>query len=297
MSTSDDAGAWAIDRHVNLQGLAVRYRDLPGDDVPLLLINGIGASMEMWTHFVRQLDGRRVIALDLPGSGESQPPMFPVGMSWFANRVALLLDELGLDEVDTLGFSFGGAVAQQFALDHPARVRRLVLAATTPGVPAVPGSPMALLAASTPLRYLDPAWGALLVPHMVGGRTMRDSKVLMREMPLRQEIPPTWWGYLTQLGAIAAWSSHAWVSKLTMPTLVIHGDDDRLCPVRNARWVAQTIPDCRYEEMAGAGHLLLLDEAPTAAAIITDFLDAGNVAVTPVPIERARRRQPTDSAA
>lgn len=289
-----DPGEWAPDRFVTLDGLTLRYRRRPGAGAPLLLINGIGAAMEMWTHFVRQLDGRDLIALDLPGAGGSQAPNYPVGMSWFAGRAVALLDELGLPMADVLGFSFGGTVAQQLAIDHPHRVRRLILAATTPGIPAMPGSPIALLAASTPLRYLDPALGMLLVPHMVGGRTMRDRNVLMREMPLRLEIPPTWWGYLTQLGAIATWSSQAWLPSLPHPTLVLHGDDDRLCPVSNARCMARAIPHCLYVEVPGAGHLLLLDEAARSAGIVSEFL--GGPAAPALPAKR-RRAGSTGSAA
>ncbi len=266
-------GEWAPDLYIDVHGLRIRYRRWGTvGGVPLLLVNGIGAGLEMWAPFVAELDGRDVVALDLPGSGLSDAPSYPVGMRWFADRTAMFLDALSIDRADVLGFSFGGAVAQQFALAHAGRIRRLALVSTTPGIPAMPGSPLALLAASTPLRYFDPSLGRLLVPHMVGGRTYRDRRVLEAEMPLRQEQPPTWWGYLVQLSAIATWSSNLWLRKLSVPTLVLHGDDDRLCPVTNARWMASVIPDCEFIELPRAGHLLVLDEPRLAADTILGFL-------------------------
>ncbi|MFV0460326.1 MAG: alpha/beta fold hydrolase [Actinomycetales bacterium] len=277
MKHEDDwDGSWSPDRYLTLDHAQVRYRRRSGRSqagVPLVLVNGIGAAMEMWADFLVGMDDREIIAFDLPGAGRSTAAPLPVGMSWFAGQVAKILDALGVDVVDMLGFSFGGTVAQQFARDHPHRLRRLVLASTTPGLPSLPGDPLALLIALTPMRYLDRTLGAMLVPHMVGGRTYRDRRVLMHQLPLRQEQPPTWWGYLTQLWAIGTYAGSLDLKSITASTLVLHGDDDRLCPVINARWMASTLPNARYRELHGAGHLLLLDEPAKAGRYVREFLD------------------------
>jgi pimeloyl-ACP methyl ester carboxylesterase len=261
------------DQYLMIDDLELRYRRLgPHGGVPLLLVNGIGAALEMWAPFVEQLIDVDLVIVDLPGSGRSQPPRFPVTMAWFATSVVRVLDDLGLDRVDVLGFSFGGAVVQQLAHDHPQRVRRLVLCATTPGIPAVPGSPFALLAAASPLRYLDEQAGMFIVPWMAGGRTLREPDLMTREVVRRQLEPPTWWGYLMQVTAITWWSAHLWLGALRMPTLVLHGDRDPLCPVVNARWLAGRIAGSTMVVLPGAGHLFLLDEPQRAAEIVRDFL-------------------------
>ena len=94
---------------------------------PLLLITGIGANLDMWAPFARLVGDRELIAFDPPGAGLSQRPRRPLGMRGLAGVVRELLDALGLERVDVLGYSFGGALAQELAHRAPDRVRRLVL--------------------------------------------------------------------------------------------------------------------------------------------------------------------------
>ena len=101
---------------------------------PLLLINGIGAHLDMWEPFARLLGDRRVIAFDLPGCGESPRSSRPVRMPGLARLVRDLLDALGETQADVLGYSFGGALAQELAHRYPDRVRRLILCGTSPGM-------------------------------------------------------------------------------------------------------------------------------------------------------------------
>src|SRR5256885_11702060 len=99
-----------------------------GEGEPLLLINGLGANLEMWQPLVRGLaDGRELIAFDLPGTGRSARPRWPLRMSQLAHVVTELLDELGYEQPDVLGYSLGGIVAQELAHRAPERIRRLVL--------------------------------------------------------------------------------------------------------------------------------------------------------------------------
>src|SRR4051794_35294024 len=147
-----------------------------GPGPPLLLINGIGAPLEMWANFARRIRGRQVVMFDLPGSGRSQSPTLPMRMSGFARVTEALLDELDLPSVDVLGYSFGGAVAQELARRAPDRVRRLILCATFPGIPSVPPDPVVLALMATPLRYTSRTLGAWIVPRIAGGRTARDAR-------------------------------------------------------------------------------------------------------------------------
>ena len=102
----------------------------PSEHLPILFFNGIGANIEAVAPLAEALTERPFIMFDMPGTGESPDPVVPYTpftMSWTASQI---LDQLGLGTVDVMGVSWGGAMAQHFALQHPRRTRRLVSAAT-----------------------------------------------------------------------------------------------------------------------------------------------------------------------
>jgi poly(3-hydroxyalkanoate) depolymerase len=243
-----------------------------GAGPPLLLINGIGAPIEMWQPLARRLDGHEVIMFDLPGSGRSRAPAVPLRMPGFARVAAGLLDALGHARVDVLGYSFGGLVAQELSRLAPARVRRLVLCATAAGVPSLPPHPLTLMLMLTPARYYTRSLGAWIVPRIAGGRTARDARALRRDLDYRQANPPSVVGYAQQLFAATGWSSQLWLHQLRQRTLVLHGDDDPLVPLANARWMSQRLPNSRLHVLEGAGHLFLVDEPGRIVGTIEDFL-------------------------
>jgi poly(3-hydroxyalkanoate) depolymerase len=242
---------------------------------PLLLITGIGANLDMWAPLARLVDDRELVAFDAPGVGLSQRPRLPLRMGDLARIVRELLDELALEQVDVLGYSFGGALAQELARRAPERVRRLVLCATGPGLGGVPPRPMAALMLATPARYYHPKLLELTVPHIAGGRTARDRTVLAAQAAERLARPPDVLGYAYQLYAAAGWSSLPWLHRVRQPTLIVAGDDDPTVPLLNARLLAARLPDARVHVIKGGGHLFLLDEPHSALPEIGAFLDAG----------------------
>ena len=246
-----------------------------GAGPPLLLITGIGAHIEMWAPFARLVADRELIAFDAPGSGLSQRPPRPLGMRSLAAIVRALLDELDLDRVDVLGYSWGGGLAQELARRAPERVRRLVLCATGPGLGGVPPRPLAALMLATPARYFHPRLLALSVPHIAGGRTAREPSALTDQAAARLHRPPDPLGYAYQLYAAAGWTSLPWLHRLQQPTLVVAGEQDPSVPLGNARILAGRLPHARIEVVKGGGHLFLLDEPESAAAAIDAFLNGG----------------------
>jgi poly(3-hydroxyalkanoate) depolymerase len=213
-----------------------------------------------------------VIAFDAPGVGESTAYPWPRRMSGIAGTVERMLDVLGYDRVDVLGVSLGGVVAQQLTHQAPDRVRRLVLAATGPGLGGVPGSPRALLALATPRRYRQPDYYRRIAGRVYGGAARRDPDALLHGSLARFVEPPSVPGYLGQLYAITGWTSLPWLPTLPQPTLVLAGDDDPIVPVRNGRILACRIPDARLHVLPGAGHLFLLEQPAPMAALVTRFL-------------------------
>lgn len=240
---------------------------------PLLLVNGIGATGDLWDDLRAHLADRETIAFDAPGVGGSPPPTYPFRLRWYARKLAQLVATLGHDAVDVLGLSWGGALAQELATRHPERVRRLVLAATTPGVLSVPGRPSAMAVLATPQRYYDPAYLARVAPTLYGGAIREHPELLARHGQVRATRPPTPYGYLAQLLALRRWTSLPGLRRMRIRTLVLAGDDDPIIPLTNARIIARVAPRARLQVVEGGGHLFVFTRPAEHARIIRDFLD------------------------
>src|SRR5256886_9528686 len=153
------------------QRLRVALRKGDGTRTPLLLLNGIGVNLEVLQQFVDALaPAIEVIRFDVPGTGGSPAPLIPYRFSVLARLVTKMLDQLGYQQIDVLGVSWGGALAQQFAFQYPVRCRRLILVSTGTGALMVPGNPSALTKIATPRRYQDPVYMAQVAGEIYGGK-------------------------------------------------------------------------------------------------------------------------------
>jgi poly(3-hydroxyalkanoate) depolymerase len=263
-------------RRVDVDGVQLRT-SVRGAGSPLLVLTGIGASLELSAPFERALNpyGVQTLALDAPGTGESTRYRRPRRMPGLARTVERTLEALGYDRVDVLGVSFGGILAQQLAHQAPKRVRRLVLAATAAGVPllgGVPGSPRALLALATPRRYHSPDYYRRIAGTLYGGEARRDPDAVLHGSIARFSEAPSLGGYLGQLYAISFWTGLPWLWRLRQHTLVLVGDDDPIVPVVNGKILTRVIPHARLEIIRGGGHLFLLERPTEIAALVADFL-------------------------
>ena len=259
--------------HVGRQRLRVMVEQ-PGGGRPLLLINGIGATGDLFRPFREHLTDRETIAFDAPGVGGSPAQCYPPTMRRLAGVVAGLVEQLGHEQVDVLGVSWGGALAQELARRHPHTVRRLVLAATMSGWTSLPGRPIALTILMSPIRYYSPDYLQRVAPTLYGG-TIREHPELLREHSrIRAAHPPSLVGYAHQLAALRRWTSLPWLHKLPQPTLVLAGHDDPIVPLVNARLLARRIPAGQLQIIDRGGHLFLFTEAEEVAAAVRNFLDA-----------------------
>jgi poly(3-hydroxyalkanoate) depolymerase len=261
------------ERSVRVDGLDVRVAT-QGSGPPLLLITGIGANVDMWAPLTQVLDGRETIAFDAPGTGQSSRPRRPMRMPALARHVCALLDVLGRERVDVLGYSFGGALAQELARRAPERVRKLVLCATAPGLGGLPPRPLPGLLLATPARYYSQRVFRATVPLIAGGRTRQDPRLLDAQAAARLANPPDLLGYAFQLYATAGWTSMPWLHRIPQETLVIAGDDDPVIPLTNARIMVRRIPRARALIVKGGGHLFLLDQPDSVIGELEAFLDA-----------------------
>jgi poly(3-hydroxyalkanoate) depolymerase len=261
-------------RILSAGGRSLRVSVHPGTSgwPPLLLCNGIGVSLELLQPFVDALDPRRpVIRFDMPGVGGSPAAVLPYHLVTLPSLLAGLLDELGYQQADVLGISWGGALAQQFALSRPDRVRRLVLVSTAPGVIMVPASPSVLLRMLSPRRHRDPEYAARVAGELYGG-SAREDPIVARDLLHATTRLGSAWGYYYQLLATAGWTSLPFLPRLRPPTLILAGDDDPIIPVANARLMHRLIPGSALHIYRG-GHLELAADAERLGAVIEAFLD------------------------
>jgi len=243
------------------------------DHPPILFFNGIGANIEAVAPFAEALDDRGFIMFDMPGVGESPDPLVPYNpftMSWTAARV---LDAFGIEEVDVMGLSWGGAMAQHFALQYGGRVRRVVLCATTAGMLMVPGNPAALTKMVNPKRYVDPAFMNEHFQTLYGG-VDPDASRNRKRAHIGRLKPPSPRGYFYQLLAMLGWTSAPALPFLKQPTLVLMGTDDQIVLPINGKILRSLIPNSKLVEIKGGGHLFLLTHEEESLAEIRSFLDA-----------------------
>lgn len=242
-----------------------------GHGRPLLLINGIGANLEMWNPLLPALDAETIV-YDAPGTGESSMPTFPLSVPQMAKVAIRLLDTLGFDEVDVLGVSLGGVVAQQVALMAPKRVRRLILASTTWGVGAVPGRWRAWATLLSPARYYVAGHYERHAAEFLGGRTGREPELARNYGTVRRSTPPHPVGHAYQLMGGATWTNLPLLHRIKSPTLVVGGDDDPLVPPLNARIIHWCVPHSELKIFPGGGHLVIFDSVDEVAPVFNEFL-------------------------
>ncbi|MBP6994525.1 MAG: poly(3-hydroxyalkanoate) depolymerase [Phycicoccus sp.] len=264
---------------VRVWGLDIRVNIRPGTEpgLPLLVCNGIGASLELLQPFVDTVDPRiEVIRFDIPGVGGSPTPPVPYTYAMMAALVDHLMTRLGHDRYDVLGISWGGGLAQQLAFQHRRRCRRVVLVATATGGLMVPAHPRVLSKMLTPRRYRDPGYARAIAGTIYGG-TLRTHPSRVRELLMEPERLGSTRGYVFQLLAGVGWSSLPALPLIRQPVLILAGVDDPLIPLINARVMAALLPHAQLH-VYDDGHLGLVTLADDLGPRVSDFLLALDLA-------------------
>lgn len=237
------------------------------DALPLLFFNGIGANIELVAPFARQLGDRDFVIFDMPGIGGSPDPLIPYNAISMSRTAMLLMERLGYSRMDVMGVSWGGAMAQNFAMQYPDKVDRLILAATTAGWMMVPGKFSALSKMANPRRYIDPDFMTKNFATLYGGDTQGSDGHVER---LR---PPSGTGYFYQLLAMVGWTSAPLLPfLLKAKTLVMMGEKDNIVRPINGEFLASLIPNAELRVIPDGGHLFLVAQAEESLAIIREFL-------------------------
>jgi poly(3-hydroxyalkanoate) depolymerase len=235
--------------------------------LPILFFNGIGANIEAMAPMAELLDDRDFITFDMPGIGGSPDPVVPYNAILMARIAALLLDRFDMPLVDVMGVSWGGAMAQQFALQNTARTNKLILVATSAGMLMVPGNPASLVKMADPRRYIDPEFMAKHFKTLYGGMVGNKSEHIGRI------TPPSKTGYFYQLMAMMGWTSAPFLPFMKTETLIMMGDDDQIVPLANGKFLNFLIPNSELFVVKNGGHLFLLSHVEESIAKIRAFLD------------------------
>ena len=249
------------------------YWEEHGSGEPLLLIMGLGVTLEGWSRLGPALAERyRTILFDNRGAGRSSVPPGPYAIDTMADDAAAVLDAACVARAHVFGISMGGMIAQELALHHPERVASLVLGCTACGgrdsVPASREVGAALGARETMTRE-QAMWA--MAPYIYDVSTPRER--IQEDFAHRLSAPVTAEGYFSQLAGIRAWGgSLSRLPSIAAPTLVIHGESDQLVPPDNGRIVARAIPGARLVMIPNASHIFTTDTFDASLDAVLSFL-------------------------
>ena len=217
---------------VSVNGFSLYY-EIQGDGEPVVLIPGFAAGRETWVLQTPSLSRDfRVITFDPRGVSESDKPEGPQSISLLADDLAHLLQALGISKAHIVGASFGGFVAQEFALRYPFMTRKLVLCCTSFGGP----------------KHVQPEPETL--------------KMVAAAKKLN----------VSQFEAATSFDVESRVGGIRSQTLVLSGDADEIVPVQNSRNLAAKIPGATLRIVEGGSHTFFSERADEFNQLVTEFL-------------------------
>jgi 3-oxoadipate enol-lactonase len=245
-----------------------------GEGEPLLLIQGMSATHLAWGRpFLDELERSfDTIVFDNRGMGLSGQAELPFTIADLAADTAALLDALELETAHVVGISMGGMIAQELALAHPERIRTLTIGASYCGGPA--GTLMApedlqmlgvAYASGVPEQVFRAMWEINLSPDF-----RADDSRFATFTEMGSALPAPQPVVLQQMQACAAHDTHERLSQIDLPTLVIHGDVDRLLGYDNGLQIAAAIPGARLETLEGVGHMFWWEQPQRSAELIRE---------------------------
>lgn len=258
---------------IDVHGTEVRVATKQGADgrIPLLMFNGIGANLELTFPLLDALEDTPVIIFDIPGVGGSPMPKLPYNAFTICRLARRLLTILGHDQVDVSGVSWGGGMAQQFALQYPRVCRRLILVATSTGWTMLPGKPSVLSKMGNLRRYTDRGYMRTIAAEIYGGDFRMNPNIIAEHAANMR--PGSNAGYVLQLMAMTGWTSLPFLWMLRQPTLIMAGDDDPLVPLVNAKVLHRFIKNSTLDIWHN-GHLFAVTRPVETAQRFTEFLTA-----------------------
>ena len=252
------------------------YYEEHGRGEPLVLVPGFGTGLWIWyRQFPVFAERFRTIVFDPRGVARSPTSDEPFTMRDLADDLAALLEELKVEKAHVLGASFGGFVAQEFALAHPEQTRSLVLCCTSYGGKGhVPPSPetLAAIASTKGLNTQERVRENLLLafsPRFVEEQPAEVERVI--NLRAESNVPES--VYLRQLQAAITFDAAARVREIAAPTFVITGDADRIVPHENSLNLAAVIPGAKLKIVEGGSHVFFIEQADEVNRAVIEFIE------------------------
>lgn len=248
--------------------------DGPADAPAVLLIMGLAYPAAMWFRLAPALAERyRVVRLDNRGAGlTGDVPGTPYTVEAMAADCLAVLDDAGIDRAHLVGISMGGLMAQELAVTAPERVRSLCLMATHPGIAHAAIDAQTLAMVTTGRAQMTPQEAAeASIPFNYAPATPRVR--IEEDWAVRFPLACTPAGYAAQVQGTLPWTRYDDLGSITAPTLVLHGELDRLCLPANATNLAERIPGAELVMVPDANHVLMTDQPEQVGKILLDWLD------------------------
>jgi pimeloyl-ACP methyl ester carboxylesterase len=251
------------------------YYEIHGKGEPLVMIPGFGSSIGgFFMHVPVFSRDYRVVTVDNRGAGRSDAPDIPYTMAMMADDLAGLLDVIGITSAHIFGASMGGAVVQELALRHPKKVSSLTLACAGCGGPhSVISTDPEVIAAFQPSELPPKEAMRRNLPILMSKKYIdKNPGLITRMLDNWMEHPASPQGQKGQTQAVMGHDTYERLSEIHVPTLVIHGDADRIVLVENARILASRIPGAELSILKGKGHLFMFGAFEESNRIMLDFL-------------------------
>jgi pimeloyl-ACP methyl ester carboxylesterase len=252
------------------------YWERRGAGEPLVLVMGMSGHSAHWDRPFAELLERdfELLIFDNRGIGQSSPVAADFTIADMAADTVGVMEAAGFERAHVMGISMGGMIAQQLAVDHPQRVRGLVLGCTYPGGPgAAVAGPEIVQRLAGPLMSGDreaairAGWEVNVSPAFAA-----QDEHWRRFREVAGQHPASLEAIMRQMGAISRHDLSARLGSIESPALVIHGSEDEMLPVRNAELIAEKIPGARLEILEGVGHLFFWEQPERSAQLVREFL-------------------------
>ena len=256
------------------------YYEIVGQGRPLVMIRGVGSNTDHWYEQVPVLSRRfQLLVFDNRGIARSSDPGGPFSIRDMADDTIALMEATGLKKAHVLGYSMGGMIAQEMALNYPQKIDGLILVATDCGISLrIKAPPEASRLFSEMVRLGTKEAKLAAERCLFAEQTFENHPQIIQRYadvsqryPAPQELLARQWAAVTQHDACAR------LQHVSSPTLAITGSEDVLIPPQNAKLLAEKIPDAQMISINGGGHLFLIEQPRQFNEAVIGFLEALSV--------------------
>lgn len=256
-------------------GEAEIYYEVEGEGTPLILVEGIGYSSWMWLKQKKMSEVLKLIIFDNRGVGKSSKPDTPYTMDQMCEDITLVADSAGIGKFFLLGSSMGGMIAQEYALKHEDRLKGLILADTNIGPGSImPGEEVLRILSSPSNPNSIDDLGTRMLPAFSENYVRESPEDFHNIIRIRYDERNIEIKYLQQLAAVVNFSSGDALGRLSLPVLIITGDQDKIVPPGNAKILGNRIKNSLQVTIRNAGHLSMIEKPEVFNRVVLEFISA-----------------------